>query len=476
MLKKQYLLIAAALITGTALGFMDIFLFGGKAESSVEAGKSAFFSQMAPRFMGKQTKIEISQITPSLSNMSVLIPHYAAMSAEELKAEIKRLQELSAKARFSDDAVNFAIRYLLLRLGRDFPGDLSSYIDNGMDNTSEYYAGALLCEWAKNDFDGAMENFMKNRIKLGFSTDIFKSMVRKLTVDNPEKAMEWGFAQKGKVRQKALLEIFNVFVNNQREKMAEFAERLLPEDLKKGSLLADISRKWGSCDSESAMRWADSLSGTRKKEAIVEILGGLGSVDLEKATAEFKKQAREYQEEIAKTLVHNLAYNKEYIYSDNPSGRKQALDWIQENAPAGEDMNKLTRNLLGNSIVLTPDFLDHVKKMPDGFIRDNALRSMANMTSHMAEYGKFSYQDAFALTDQIKDAQTKKESVLDIVPHWISDDPASARVWIEEKSGFTQEEKQENLKACEKSLKRKKENPQKKREFSQGMIISVDEP
>lgn len=474
MLKTQYIVGAVALITGTALGFMDIFLFDAKKESSGEAGKSTAFPQTAPRFMEKETKKDLSQITPSLSNMSVLIPHYAELSAAELKAEIKRLMELSPQGKSPDDSVNFAIRYLVLRLGRDFPGDVSSYIDNEMGNI-RHYAGALLSEWSKNDFDGAMGYLMENRTKWNSSTQIFQSMVRNLAVTDPEKAMEWGLTQNGKIRQKALSEMFDVLVDNHREKIPDFAGKLLPEDWEKDPLLRNISEKWGSCDWESAMRWADTLSDKQKKEAIVQILGGLSSTDLKKATEEFKKQPQELQGDIAKVIVNKISYMREYGQADENSGRIKALDWIMVNAQVGENTDKLTRNLFGSSEALTPELIDRVKKLPDGSIRDNALRSMANMTTRMVEYGRFSYEEAFALTDQIKDPQTKKQSVMNNVENWVSNDPESARVWIEEKSGFTGEEKERQLKFCEESLKHKKENPREKRIFSKGMSVSVGE-
>lgn len=475
MIKTQYIVGAVALITGTALGFMDIFLFDGKAESSVGEVKSTAFSQTAPRFMGGQTKKALSQITPSLSNMSVLIPHYAEMSAAELKDEIKRLRALSPQGKSAGDPVNFAIRYLVLRLGRDFPGDISSYIENETDDIGKHYAGALLSEWAKNDFDGAMGYLMENLAKLNFSTSIFVSLVRKLTVNDPEKAMEWGLSQKGKIRQKALAEVFDVLVDNQREKIADFAGKLLPEDWKKDrQLLSDISEKWGRSDWESGMRWAETLPDKQKKEAIVGILEGLSQVHLEKATVELKKQPQDIQEDITKVIVDKLEYTNDDPTDEN-SGRMKALGWIMENAPAGENTNKLIRGLFASSTALTPELIDRVKKMPDGSIRDNALRGMASVTTAMVKYGQFSYDEAFALTDRIKDPQTKKESLMSNVRSWVTDDPESARVWIEEKSGFTREEKERQLKFCEESLKFLKENPREKGVFSKGMTISTYE-
>lgn len=475
MIKTQYIVAAVALITGTALGFMDIFLFDGKTNSADEAGKSMAVSQTAPRFVGKQMKKELSQITPSLTNMNVLIPQYAEMTAAELKAEIKRLGVLSKKSGSYDDPVNLAIKYLLLRLGRDFPGEVRAFIENELDEGSAPHAITLLQGWGQNDFDGAMAYFLENPARWNFSNYIFDSMVKALAVNDPEKALEWGITQNGKIRQKALFEIFNILVDNHPQKIADFAGKLLPEDLNKEAMLAHISKKWGACDWESAMSWADTLSGRMKKEAVVGILGGLSSVDLEKATEEFKKQPLELQNDIAKAFVDNLSSNDESYLSESTRGRNQALDWILANAPPGESTEKLTRNLFSYSGAITPEFIDRVKNLADGSIRDNALRSIANMTTLMAAYGKFSYEEAFALTDQIKDPKTKKESVWNNVSNWVRDDPESARVWIEEKSGFTEEEKRRQLKDCEESLKFKIENPQEKKMFSQSMKIRTYE-
>lgn len=460
MIKAQYFVLVAALVTGTVLGLVDIFHFDKKVESSDERGKSSFFLQSAPRFEGTQAKRDITQISPTFANMGVLIPQYASMSVEELSVEIKRLHVLSQKEGAShEDGINLLIQFLVMKLGSDFPGEVRPFLDNGLVDTSLDYSVPLLEGWVSSDFDGAMEYLLANKDKWLFSSSIFSRMLRSLAEENPDKAMEWMLSQTGQVRKKALSEMVDVLEEKHPAKMGEWIGKLLPEDLKKDYLLDSVAKSWGSCDWESAMRWADTLSDIQKNRAVIGILGGLGASDLEKATEEYKKQPKELQRTIARVIVECLSQKDDMFFSDERNGcrgKKQAFEWLLDNRSEIENSGEIARDMATSSALLTPEFTSYVQKMPEGDIRDNILRGMSNMTALNVEYGNHTYEEAFALADQIKDPAIQMESKLSNIRNWVDDDPEAARVWIDEKSGFSEEEKQEQLKACEESMERLK--------------------
>lgn len=475
MIKKQYFIFLTALVTGTVLGLVDIFHFGKDAEASAGVGEIPFFSQSAPRFEATPVKKrDVTQISPSCVNLGVLIPIYANMSAEELRTEINRLIILSKNARGNED-ISFLIRYLVMKVGRDFPGEAHSFLDKALINSNSDYAQALLEVWAGKDFDGAMECLLENANTWYFSSYVFPKMVRVLAEEHPDKAMQWMLSQTGEVRQNALSEMVYVLAEKHPEKIGEFVGKLLPEDLKKDNLFGHIAKKWGSCDWENALLWADTLSDKQKNNAIAGILGGLGTSNLEKATEEYKKQPQAIQGNIAEAIVSSISDEDDFDQYSDHSGNKKALEWLMANRSNADNSGKLARNIVGSSDLLTDEFTGYVQKMPEGTIKDNALRGMSNMASLMAEYGNNTYEAAFALTDQIKDPAIKMESKLNNVGNWIRDDPEAARDWIQEKSGFSDEEKHKQLKACEESIKRLKENPKEKINNSGQMSISTYE-
>lgn len=478
MMKAQYYVLAAALVTGTALGLVDIFRFDKNAEESAGEGTIAFFSQSAPRFERTQAKKDITQITPSHANLGVLIPLYANMSVEELRTEIKRLYEILKKERRDDDNIVFLIQYLVMKVGRDFPEDVRYFLDNGMIDSRSTYVMPLLQGWARTDFDAAMAYLLQNKDRWNFSGQIFSSMVRVQAEEAPEKTMEWMLSQTGKVRGKAIFQMINVLEEKHPAQMGDFVGRLLPSDLKNGGLFELVAKKWGACDCEKALLWADTLSDKQKNKAIAEILGGLGESQLEKATEIYKKQPQELQADIAAAIVGAMIQKSEllsYVESADLSGMKQALEWLMENSSDAKNTDKLARNIVSSSRLLTPEFVDYVQKMPEGAIKDNALRGMSNMTSRMVKYGQFTYEEAFALTEQIKDPAIQMESKENNVENWINEDPETARHWIQEKSGFSDEEKQKQFKACEASIQRLKENPKDDRTYSGQVSIIIRE-
>lgn len=467
MLKTQYLVIGVALIAGTSLGWLDIFRFSGKAEGAVGAGAVSFRSESAPFFGRVQAKKDITQISPTRANLGVLISLYAEMSGEELIAEIKRLNELSKNGqRFDDDNIYFLVQYLNFKLGRDFPGEVRSWIDAGRVN----HNGLLLQGWARNDFDGAMKYFLENKENIEFSIYTFRDMVRKWTGDQPEKAVEWMLAQTGKARQEALALMLDVLAEKHPLLMEGLVSKLLPEDLKKSEALSTIAKNWGSCDSVAALRWADTLSGKQKKEAIVEILGGLSSQKLDQATEEFKKRSAELQGYIAQAIVETL-YSKDNQFiiteENRDKGKKQALEWLLSNRPDSDNTGQLAKNVLASGGgEWTPGFIDYVQKMQDGAVKDNALSYLVDTRTLSSFDENHTYEQVFSLIDRIKDPTIKKESTYILMGKWISNDPNAARLWIEEKSGFSGEDKQKQLDECDWALKRKKEAAAKKTDHS----------
>lgn len=461
MMKAQYCILAVALITGTALGLLDVFHFGKEAEPSAVDSEMLFRSQSAPFFGKSPVKKDITEISLTRANLSMFISLYAEMSAAELIAEIKRLGELSKKGKRINDDVNFLISYIAFKLGRDFPGDIRTLFDNGLVDSGEI-ATPLFQGWARNDFDGAMEYLLKNKGKWQYDTtvNIFASLLHKRTEDYPDKSIEWVLSQKGRVRQSALFEMLGVLSEKHPLKMQDLVTKLLPDDLEDMGMLACISEKWGSCDWESALRWADTMSGKKKKEAIVEILNGLCLVDLEKATEEFKKQPDEIQGSIAKVIVRSLSsrVNPEGSLKEPiDNGKKQALEWVLSHRQAGDDTKELVRDIFFYSEKLTPEFTDYVQKLPDGAVKDNALDYMVYEAMDMAENGNYTYEQVLALSMQIKDAEVKESSIEHSMRNWIKNDPESASFWIEEKSEFSSEEKQRYLDACEKLIRSKME-------------------
>lgn len=455
MIKVRYFVLAAALVTGTALGLMDVFHFGKGAAPFAVEGEMRFRSQSAP-FFGKQSvKKDVAQISPVFANFGVLIPLYANMSLDELRAEIKRLHELD-----DEDSIRFLLLYLVRKVGRDFPGEVRSFLDNGLIDSSSDYAEPLLEGWSSEDFDGAMAYFLDNR--RFYSSYVFVEMVRGLTQEQPDKAMEWMMTQTGKVRQNALFEMLGVLSEKHPAKLKDFVGKLLPEDFKKEKppfgawekegLFDAVTKSWGSCDWEAALLWADTLSGNQKNKAIAGILGGLGTSNLEKATEEYKKYPKELQGDIATAIVKSLSDKDDvntFAEINNFSATKQALEWLMVNRAESDDAGGLVGIVVDTSDLWTPDFVDYVQKMPEGVIKDHALHDMSDIAVANVKYENCAYEEAFALSDQIKDPALRLESKLSNARSWIYDEPEAARDWVQKKSGFPDEEKQNLFDFCE---------------------------
>lgn len=458
MLKSQYIVLVALLLSGTVLGFMDVFHLVKEA-SSDSSDQNTLFSRSAPLFGGKKTMKNIEQITPSLANLESLVSQYTEMSPEEIKAEIKRLIKFSeGNINFSKD-ISIIVDYLALKLGREFPSEVRNFIENDMEEKNHDVTWSLMNGWAQNDFDGAVEYLLKHDNKLYDKTSIFSDMINDLTQTDPEKALEWCFSRTGKVRNSGLISSINAFAIYHPDKIGDFVGRLQAKDLDNRYILFQISKKWGGCDWDTAIRWAETLSEQKKKESIASMFGGLGESDLKKATEEFKKQPAEDQANIASEIVSSIFYGKRNFRGEDNESSKQALDWIIANFSNDPSTSQIVHSSMSSSS-LTPEFTNYVQKLPEGQVKDFALGRMADIASSMAREGKHTYEEAFTLTEQIKEPEIKKESIRDIIGNWIDDDPETLRTWIEEKSGLSDKDKQEQLKKCDEKLKRMKAEEQ----------------
>lgn len=464
MLKSQYLILAVTLLIGSALGFMDILHLSKERKSTADNRKSTTIPHSAPLFPEKPTKKDITQIEPVMNNLDALIPLYAGMTGTELSAELTRVLALSKSENILGENTSFIVNYLIAKLGKDFPEEVRPWLENHPENTR-----ACMKAWARGDFDSAMEYLLEKKNKWEYTSSLFTFIIEELAESHPDKAMEWGMTQTGRVRQLALSHMITALAEKHFDKFSDFVSKLTPEDLKQKNMISDISKNWARHDWEKAMRWGETLPENEKNTAIVQVLGGLSSTNLEKATEEFKKQPRSIKSDIAREIVKILE-GSNGDSSDTIRGKK-ALEWLTDNSSDLDNAGKLTRNIVNSSTLLTPEFTAAVQKLPEGTVKDHALRGLSNMTAYRVEDGKFTYEDAFVLTNQIKDPQTQKESTIENVRVWINNDPEGARIWIEEKSGFTNEEKETHLRDCEESLKLKKTESQSKRKSHGNVII-----
>lgn len=458
MLKSQYFVLAALLLSGTALGFMDIFHFGKRA-SSDSREQNTLISRSAPLFGEKNTRKNSNQITPSLANLESLVSQYAEMPAEEIKIELKRLIKLAQKDKFFHDDMNdseMIANYLAYKLGSEFPSEVRNFIENDIEGKDQPLTTLLIRGWAQNDFEGAMDFLLNQDNKFYIKVSTFSQMMNDLTCTDPEKSMEWCLAQRGKVRDKGLISVMDALVGYHPEKIGEFVGKFNSKDWRAPLFLSDIAEKWAGCDWENAKRWADSLSGEKKKEALEASFRGLSAKDLDKATEEFKKQPAEWKGVIAEGIVRSIAFDENNILEGNLENKKQAFDWLAANMSDESNLSNIIHRIMGPVVAVNPEFTDYVKKMPEGILRDTALTQIARNSIILARNGEHAYEEAFALADQITRPEIKQSTIMNNITNWISADPESARTWIQEKSGLSDEEKQIQLDKCDQKLKQQK--------------------
>lgn len=450
MRKSQYLILAITLATGSALGFVDIFHFNKRESIATGQANSSFFSKVAPSFGAKNTNKDITQITPHLANFESLLSQYAELSPEEIQTEIKRLMTLAEKNKLFSHDIDFVINYLAMKLGRESPEDVRKFMEKGLDDENKSVAQFLFMGWAQNDFEGAMTCLMKGNHKNINEVPLFYQLVQDLAATNPEKSLDWCFAQTGKVRTLGLNSIMDTFVKYHPDKMGDYVNRLIPSDLEKWDSISKVAKKWGLCDWGKSMNWAETLSGKNKKDAIAATLGSLSTIDMEKATEEFKKQPKKYQSEIARAIVYSTAFGSyEYdITGDSHNDRTQTFDWICNNMDTDNSSAYFIKIILTDDSMRTSEFIDRIKKLPEGLNRDAALMALAETTSYAARLKESTYDEAIALTEQITDPAIKHASKLATIKQRIYEDPDKERIWIIEQSGLSDGDKQLLLRMC----------------------------
>ncbi len=363
---------------------------------------------------GKNIRLDIRS-----KDLGKILALYSRMTAEELEREIA----LWPKNRpyNQSEKEKTALDYLAYRWGQLSQGQAVEKLKT-MGKFSSRIGSEVFQGWANARPKEAADYLARHKEDIPDARWLLRDVARDLAAVSPDQALQWAAGLDKELRGDVLPGLMSEVAAGHPDQLPAAIGKLTEEDLRTTFLTEDLAARWATIDSEAARRWMDSLEGTENHRYLYcSVLGKLGALDLEKATAEYQKLDKENRWVAALSITRSL----------NEKSPLSAINWLMTNH-TGEEAAQYIGGIASSSSGLFSQAVlrEYAVEMPDGPARDSLLAGLIGRGSNLFNGQSPSTEKTLSLINEIKNPAKKKEALESALHSWSYQYPEQATSWL----------------------------------------------
>lgn len=429
-MKSPWLLPVSTLLLGVAGGFFSAKNLaqhsGGpateaQAQPTNRSATRTTRESQPPAARGKsrpQSLNDINKVSGNSARMMALVDLYSGMTAEQLEAEARKLDDLPMRERIMASFVLF---------GRWAEVDPTAAIEFSatMGFSGAFVRPTILQSWASIDPAAAAAYYSQNPRQFSMigmmggrgpmggqaGSSIIAAEWAKL---DPQAAIAWAGSltqDKPQAYQAILAEI----AKSDPSKAIALLPSLQGINLEQAH--ETIARQYGATQFDAAKNWIQSLPAEQRDRAMAEAISGLSSVNPEMAAQQLAAvPAGKPREQALAKVVKDLSYQNVAA----------AGNLIRANATDGDAPRAAIRELMPVWVGQDPaGALDYAKSLT-GNSRDTALQMYAWSNR------KSPPQEVVKAVEMISDERERTRAISGVVARWMAEDEAAAKTYVEQ--------------------------------------------
>lgn len=382
---------------------------GGRANATTAA-------EGAARRGSRATSVEDIYRSPgNLNRLQGLMAYYGGLTADQLRVEAEKLNDLPLNERMPASFLLFA-RWAEL----DPHGAMAH--SNSMGVGGMFVRPTILQSWASLDPANAAKYYMENPGQftmmggrgMGGGQDAASIIATEWARQDPQGALAWaGSLTQGK--SEALAAVLGEVAKSDPRAATEMVSQLNPAD--RADAYVSIAGRYGAQDFDAAQSWIRTLPQAEQAAAMAAAIRGLSSKSPDLALAQVASMAEgEAKNQLIPTLVGDLARNDpqaaaRFVASQADEGVQR--DSVRELMPVWTSQNPTAA-------------LAFVQSQAPGPVYDRAMASYvtSNVNGNPAEL--------ITLAESIDSDRERAWSMGMTAQRWMQTDPDAARAYIQQ--------------------------------------------
>ena len=240
----------------------------------------------------------------------------------------------------------------------------------------------------------------------------YSAMAREWSKHDVQSALAWAESLSGNTQEPALAEVLSKLVETD---LALVREKMsaLPEDMK--WIQSKLAEKMAKKDWASTESWLESLSGNQKEMAKINALIGLSSVNPDQAMREIEKMPSGGTKDAVVQQIGAL------FAVENP---QEAADWVLKNASLKDKQTAayVARSWAQEDALAAQKW---VLALPEGRGKEWAISEYVRTTPSK------DYNQSLEMACSIKDESNRSWALHSVSVKWMRDDTLKAKEWVE---------------------------------------------
>ncbi len=438
-MKNPWIFPAAALVLGTAVGFLAGKTTSPAATDSQDespavrtrsSGRSATAGSEIKHGTSRARSLADIMHTPGQTDrIQALINFYGGMTATQLEAEAAKLEDLPMGERIMASFLLFG------KWAETDPTAAMAYTQK-MGFTGNFIRPTVLQAWASKEPEVAAKYYTDNSRQFsmmgmmgggrgpmggGGASTIATEWARQ----DPTAALAWAGTLTGSEKGSAMSSVIGEIASSDPKKAAGLVAGM--DAASQGSANDDIARKWGAQSFTAAEAWVRTLPADQQAGAMASAIAGLSKDNPQLAAEKIAAlPAGDDRNSAVSTLAQNWSKQDPQasaawlLKQDDPTATSSAMrevmpNWVNQDPAAA---------------------LKFVNGQQPGEVRDSAA------SAYIMSNSKSAPADLVTLATTITDEGSRTRSLGMSTMRWIQEDPTAAQAYVASSDAYTADQKE----------------------------------
>lgn len=445
-MNNSTILLGASLFVGAAGGFFVGQNMGDSGDAAASdqiviqsrGGERVDRDDRSSRFAngtGKASRQgfdEISRLPGSSSRIQAMAEYYQGLTLDQLEEEARKLEELPMNERMMAGMLLFG------RWGEVDPYSAMEY-SRSMGFAGMFVRPTVLQSWASVDPANAARYYEQNPREFasmgggrrgGFMRGADGSYIiaSEWAKQDPQSALDWANALTGSKRDEAISAVAGEVAKQDPAQAAAMISSMDPSQV--GGAYRTIAESYGSKDFAAAQAWIQSLPADEQAGALAAAISGLARTDPRAAATQVAGMTDgKSKDRAVRNVVGAIAY-------ESP---QDAAAFLSQNGSV-EAQEDSMRELIPAWVSKDPtEALNYSMALPEGEVRDRALSSYV-WSNSVEEPAKL-----VQVAEGISDERARSRMVGWMVARWMREDETAARAYAAESTAISERTKRHVL-------------------------------